>query len=102
MKKSTVYKFRGRLFRYDYDCSVVELVSKASQEELDDNKRWQSKYGRNLWDIDENGYIVVDEIGLHKSNWMDKFARNDYLNEWVDELNYMAQTYSESYLRQFA
>ena len=102
MKKSAVYKFRGRLFRYDYDCSIVELVSKASREELDDNQRWQSRYGRKLWDIDENGYIVSDEVGLQEANWKDKFARDEYLNEWVDELNYMAQTYAESYIRQFA
>lgn len=102
MKKSAVYKFRGKLFRYDFDCCIVELVTKATQEERDDNARWQSRYGKNLWDIDENGYIVADEVGLQKSNWQNKFVRNEYLNEWVDELNYMAETYSESYIRQFA
>ena len=102
MKKSAVYKFKGKLFRYNYDECLVEYLAKATKEELEDNVRWQEKYGKNLWDIDENGYIVSDEVGLQEANWKDKFARDEYLNEWVDELNYMAQTYAESYIRQFA
>lgn len=86
MKKSSIYKFKGKLFRYNFDHCVVEWVSKATQEEIDDNKKWQAKYGKNLWDIDEDGYIEIDAVGLRKENWTRKAVRDEYLSEWVAEI----------------
>ena len=86
MKKSRVYKFEGKLFRYNFDECIVEYIAKATQEELEDNKEWQKKYGRNLWDIDENGYMEIDGVGLRKENWIRKEVRDEYLSEWVAEM----------------
>lgn len=86
MAKSKITKVGKKSFRYNYDHSVVEWVTKASAEEIKDNKEWQAKYGKDLWDIDEDGYMVVDAIGLHKENWDNKEARMEYLNEWVMDI----------------
>ena len=86
MKKSAVYKFRGKLFRYNFDECLVEYLAKATKEELEENKEWQKKYGKNLWDIDENGYIEIDAAGLRKENWTRKAVRDEYLSEWVAEM----------------
>ena len=86
MKKSRVYKLGKKLFRYDYDHCVVEYVTKPTAEELADNERWQRDYGHDLWDIDQ-GYIVVETIGLRLENWKDREARDEYLNEWIFEMD---------------
>lgn len=85
--KSKLYKFNGKLFRYDYDQSVVELIYKAGAEEVADNKEWMKKYGKPLFDIDADGYVVVETVGLHKDNWKSKEARDEYLSEWAFELD---------------
>lgn len=85
-KFSGIYKRDGFSFRYNFDRCLVEYVSKASKEELADNEEWQQKYGRNLWDIDENGYIVIDAVGLRPENWKNKEARDGYLDEWIFDL----------------
>ena len=86
MKKSAVYKFKGKLFRYNYDECLVEYVAKATKDELEDNKEWQKKYGKNLWDIDKDGYIEIEAAGLRKENWTRKEVRDEYLSEWVAEM----------------
>lgn len=84
-KFSGIYKRSGFSFRYDYDHCVVEVVSKAGAEEIADNEEWQSKFGKNLWDIDEAGYIVHDSVGLRPENWKNKEVRDEYLDEWIFE-----------------
>ena len=86
MKKSAVYKFRGKMFRYNFDECLVEYIAKATEEELEENKEWQKEFGKNLWDIDENGYIEIDAVGLRKENWTRKEVRDEYLAEWVAEM----------------
>ena len=87
MKKSAVYKFKGKLFRYNFDECLVEYIAKATKEELEENKEWQKKFGKNLWDIDENGYIEIDAVGLRKENWTRKEVRDEYLSEWAAEMH---------------
>ena len=86
-KKSRVYKRGGKCFRYDYDNALVIWVMKATQEDINDNKEWQEKHGRNLHDIDDDGYIEVDAVGLSSSNWKNKEMRDSYLDQWIDEIN---------------
>lgn len=86
MKKSTVYKFKGKLFRYNYDECLVEYIAKATEQELEDNNDWQKKFGKNLWDIDKDGYIEIEAVGLRKENWTRKAVRDEYLSEWVGEM----------------
>lgn len=89
MKKcSGIYKKDGKMFRYDFEHCIVEYVCKASKDEIANNKEWQSKYGRNLWDIDENGYMVIDSAGLRAENWKNKEVRDEYLAEWIEEMKY--------------
>ena len=84
--KSKIYKINGKLFRYDFDCSIVEYVVKASKEEIEEDKCWKEKYGHSLYGIDETGYTVLDSVGLHKDNWTNKASRNEYLEMWAEEL----------------
>lgn len=112
MKKrnySKVYKHEGKLFRYDFDKCLVQFVSKATEEERNDNEEWQAKHGRDLWDIDEDGYMVIDSVGLRAENWKNKEARDEYLDEYCfdldDESSYeaaMFEKYELPYLQQEA
>lgn len=85
--KSKPYKLSGKLFRYDFDQSVVERIYKAGAEEVADNEEWMEKYGKPLFDIDADGYVVVTTVGLHKDNWKNKEARDEYLHEWAFDLD---------------
>lgn len=86
-KKSEVYKYRGKDFRYDYEKGVVSIVLKATEQEYADNARWLAKYGKCMWEI-EGGYYDVDSVGLSRANWKNKRMRNEYLDEWLAEREY--------------
>lgn len=88
MKKlSGVYRRGGKCFRYDFQSCVVQLVHKAGKEELADNAQWMTERGKPLWDIDESGYMVADTVGLSPENWLNKEAWDEYLDEWLFELD---------------
>lgn len=88
--KSRPYKFAGKLFRYDFDHSLVEWILKADASMIADEKEWREKYGHSLYDIDEDGFAVVGTIELNVDNWKDKETRDEYLYEylyeWVQEI----------------
>ena len=84
--KSRTYKVGKHLFRYDFDSCVVEEIAKADQEMIEDNREWQAKHGRDLWEIDKDGYIELRSVGLLPENWKDKEARAEYLEMWAEEL----------------
>lgn len=86
--KSKVFKFEGRSFRYDYDHSIVEWVSKADAATREDEREWIDKFGEPLYGIDDCGYYVVDSIGLNRKNWEQRSTREEYLWEWVQEIEY--------------
>ena len=85
--KTQIYKRGKRTFRYNFDEAIVEYVAKATKDMLEDNKEWQAKHGENLWDIDEDGYMVLDSAGLSRANWKNKESRDYYLDEWNYELD---------------
>lgn len=85
--KSKPYKLNGKLFRYDFDRSVVEYIAKATAEDLADEAEWKAKYGRSLFNIDDDGYMVIDTVGLHVDNWKNKAARDEYLSGWCGDLD---------------
>lgn len=91
--KSRVYKHGGKCFRYDWDRCVVEFVWKPTAKEMKmikaDNDEWLEKFGEKLWDIDDSGCIVSDSIGLSPEHWADKEARDEYLDEYCADLDYM-------------
>ncbi len=84
--KSKPYKFNGNLFRYDFGRSLVERIYKAGAEEVSDNAEWMQKHGKPLFDIDDDGYIVIATVGLHEENWKNKAVRNEYLHGWCADL----------------
>lgn len=85
MEKSKVYKFRGLLFRYDFKNGLVERIAKATKQEYEDNEKWLAKYGKLLWQIDADGYIEIEAVGLMRENWQRKAVRDEYLAEWIEE-----------------
>ena len=99
-KSSGVYKKDGFLFRYDFERSVVEYICKASAEDLEDNKRWQEEYKRDLWDIDKDGYMVLDSAGLSVENWKDKECRDEYLAEWIFELQAESSRLAKEFIKE--
>ena len=86
MRKSEPYKRSGKIFRYNYDNATVEWVSEATEDELKDNERWMKEWGKPMWDIDDDGYCVIDSVGLSRSNWDDREMRDSYLDMWIDDL----------------
>lgn len=85
--KSKPYKFHGKLFRYDFDRSVVEYIAKAGPEEVADNAEWMQTHKEPLFDIDADGYMVICTIGLGTYNWKKKALRDEYLSEWCFNLD---------------
>lgn len=98
--KSKVCKVNGKLFRYDYDNSVVEYVYKLSDEEIQDELDWMEKHnGKPLVGMDEDGFSVVESVGLRRENWENKEARMEYLNVWADELDEEAAYLMDSFIK---
>ncbi len=85
--KSKVYELKGKLFRYNFDRCVVEYVAKAGEEELKDEAEWLERYGRPLFGLDADGYMVLDSAGLSRENWENREARDSYLFAWTTDLD---------------
>ena len=85
--KSRPYKVSGKLFRYDFDSSTVEYIAKAESEEIEADREWKRSHGRSLYGIGEDGYMVLDTIGLNRKNWEDRGARDEYLAAWAVDLD---------------
>jgi len=86
MKKQIV-TIGKRKFRYDREHSIVECITKATPDMLEDNRNWRAKFGKDLWQIDADGYMVVASAGLMAENWDNREARAEYLEEWAFELD---------------
>ena len=82
---SEIYKRNGKMFRYDYDSAIVEYLAKADE---DDPPEWV-----------KDGYITLEGVGLRKENWDNKRIRDEYLDEWSEELDYEANCLLEDFLR---
>ena len=96
---SKVVTVDGKQFRYDYKDGIVEYISKADEEMLKDNERWWEKYGRNLWDVDADGYVVNSSAGLMRENWDKASERKEYLKAWSEELDVEAQYLAEQFIK---
>lgn len=84
--KSNPVKVSGKLFRYDFDHSVVEYIIKADAETISEENEWKQEHGSALFGIDSEGYIVCSTAGLNMANWKNAAARKEYLSGWADEL----------------
>lgn len=85
--KSKPYEMNGKVFRYDFDRCVVEYISKADADMMAEDAEWQQKHGSKLYGIGDDGYMLLATVGLWKDNWTNKAARDEYLSEWVFELD---------------
>jgi hypothetical protein len=87
-----IYNEKAKLFLYEEKTATLYYVSRTTKEEIADNKEWEEKYNKPLFDtIGE--YTVIDNIGLRVENWKNKDVRNEYLYEYCtqldDDLQYM-------------
>lgn len=97
--KSSPYKLNGKLFRYDFNRSVVEYICKADEETIADEAEWKQKYGKPLYGIDADGYIVISSVGLRKENWTDKEARNEYLSGWCSDIDEESEALVDDFVK---
>lgn len=97
--KSNPVKVSGKLFRYDFDRSVVEYIIKADAETISEENEWKRKYGSPLFGIDADGYIVCSTAGLSVGNWKDVDVRREYLSGWADELEEEAACLADDFVK---
>lgn len=97
--KSHPIKVSDKLFRYDFDRSVVEYIIKADAETIREENEWKQKHGSPLFGIDADGYIVCSTAGLNVSNWKDTDARGEYLSGWANELAEEANCLAEDFVK---
>lgn len=57
--KSNPVKVSGKLFRYDFDRSVVEYIIKADAETIDAEIEWEQKHGSQLYGVGADGYYGI-------------------------------------------
>lgn len=97
--KSKPYKVSGKLFRYDFDSSTVEYIAKAGTEEIEADREWKETHGRSIYGIGDDGYMVLDTIGLNRKNWENRAARDEYLSGWAVDLDAEAEALVADFLR---
>ena len=95
--KSAIVKVNGKSFRYDYETKMVWWVQKATKEDIEDNREWREKFGHDLFPI-EDGYTLIESVGLCEENWTDKESRMEYLSIWSDELDEETSCLADQYL----
>ncbi len=97
--KSDPVKVAGKLFRYDFDNSIVEYIQKATDSQIDEEIAWEQKHGSQLYGIGVDGYIILSTAGLNMSNWKDADARKGYLIGWAAELEEEEERMAEEFVR---
>jgi len=76
-KYSNLYKYKGKAFAYDNENAIVEYV---------------------YVDPEDNSWIVLDEIGLSNDNWDNKEARDEYLDEYIAQLDDEANRLADDFV----
>lgn len=97
--KSNIYTMKGKKFRYNFDACIVEYIQKADEETLAAEAEWKQKHGSGLYGIGDDGYIILDTIGLSSENWNDREARDGYLSGWCDDLDGELERMSADFVR---
>lgn len=77
MKYSKNYTIQGKTFRYDYDHAVVEWIYK------NEDGKWE----------------VLDGAGLRLENWKNKEARDEYLQEWIMDIEADAEYQMDMFIK---
>ena len=76
-KYSNLYKYKGKAFAYDNENAIVEYV---------------------YVDPEDNSWIVLDEMGLSNDNWDNKEARDEYLDEYIAQLDDEANRLADDFI----
>lgn len=98
-KYSSPYEFENKLFRYNYEDCLVEWIHKATEKEIEENEEWKKAHNNHhLYNIGEDGFEIIDTVGLRKENWNNKEIRNEYLEEWCFEINEETSILMEDFL----
>ena len=97
--KSNPYKLAGKLFRYDFDHSMVEYIFKAEAEDIAFEQEWEKTHDYRIYEIDAEGYMVMEAVGLHKDNWTNKAARDEYLAAWIVDLDAEAEAMAKEFMK---
>ena len=98
--KSEPYKLHDKLFRYDFDSSMVEYIAKADAETLASEEEWKANHnGHSLYGISDDGYMVLASAGLNRENWKKKARRDEYLAGWAVELDEEAAAMAEDFVK---
>ena len=97
--KSNPYKLDGKLFRYDFDHSMVEYIFKAEAEDIAFEQEWEKTHDYRIYEIDAEGYMVMEAVGLHKVNWTNKAARDEYLAAWIVDLDAEAEAMAKEFMK---
>lgn len=87
MSKSKIYEYRGRKFRYNYEKSVIEHVDQLTPTEVGVNEKYRKKYGKPIFETDENRYYVFTEIEMSAEDWKNKATRDRRLEKWCATLD---------------
>lgn len=97
--KSNPYKAFGKLFRFDYDRSIVEYIVKAETKDVESDRKWKETYGVSLYGIKEDGYMVANTIGLSQENWENQDVRDEYLASWSADLDEELKSMEADYIK---
>ena len=98
--KSKPYKLNGKCFRYDFDHSTVEYIQEADAETIIEEENWKERHnGNSIYGIDDDGYMVLETIGLNQKNWTDLYFRKEYLLEWCYELETDIESITQDFIR---
>lgn len=100
---SDIYEYQGKKFRYNFDTRSVEYGYFQTAEQLQESvKKGQMESGEEYTDKQINliygkpGWNIIDTIGLSINNWYDVETRNDYLDDYIyqmeEEISYILQT----------
>lgn len=96
---SEIVEVNGKLFRYDYENSVVQYIWEADAETLDAEIEWEQEHGSQLYGIGEDGYVVSDTIGLRRENWENPESRQAYLEGWCADLDAESKALMDSFIK---
>ena len=73
VRYSEIYELDGKKFQYNYTDSIVEYIYVLEEDE--------EMLGH------KGDIFEMDEAGLKRENWDNKEIRDEYLREWIMELD---------------
>lgn len=79
--------------------SMIEYIFKAEAEDIAFEQEWEKTHDYRIYEIDAEGYMVMEAVGLHKDNWTNKAARDEYLAAWIVDLDAEAEAMAKEFMK---